>query len=247
MPPVSAAVITFNEEKKIADCLKSLSWTGEIVVVDSNSEDKTAEIASAHKAKVITHEWQGHVKQKNFALENVSNEWVICLDADERISRELKNEILEKLESPGSAGVDGYEMPRKVFYINRWVKHCGWYPARKLRLVKKSKAHWGGDDPHDKLIVDGNVGRLSGDIYHLSFDTVYDHFKTIDHFTQVGAEVAHRAGKRSGPIDVTIRPLFTFFKMFFLKRGFLDGWAGFILCALSAFHTFTKYDRLHEL
>ncbi len=240
--PVSATVIAFNEEGKIADCLKSLSFANEIVVVDSHSEDRTREIAAELGAKVIERDWPGgHIEQKNFALSCAESEWVISLDADERISEKLEKEILRVLENPRA---DGYSIPRKVFYINRWIKHCGWYPAPKVRLVKKTKSRWGGVNPHDALIVDGKVEKLSGDIYHLSFDSIYDHFKTIDGFTRIGAVEALKAGKRARFTDITLRPLFTFVKMYFIKLGFMDGVPGLIICVLSAFHTYTKYDRL---
>ncbi|MEE8484399.1 MAG: glycosyltransferase family 2 protein, partial [Nitrospinota bacterium] len=128
-----------------------------------------------------------------------------------------------------------------------WIQYCGWYPQRKVRLVKKDKARWGGIDPHDRLIVSGKVKNLSGDIYHLSFDSIHGHFKTIDRFTEIGAREALKEGKRANVLDVTIRPCFTFFKMYFLKLGFLDGVPGLIVCALSAFHTFTKYERMWEM
>ncbi|GMT41845.1 MAG: glycosyl transferase [bacterium] len=240
-PPVSAAIIAFNEEDKIADCVKSVAFADEIVVVDSHSSDRTREIAASLGAKVIERDWPGHIEQKNFALSKTTNDWVICLDADERISQKLKDEILLELEWPTA---DGYYIPRRVFYINRWIKRCGWYPAPKVRLVKKSKSAWGGVNPHDTLIVDGSTEKLAGDMYHLSFDSIYDHLKTIDHFTRVGAEEAFKAGRRTRFIDLTLRPLFTFIKMYFLKLGFMDGVPGFIVCVLSGFHTFTKYDRL---
>ena len=241
---ISAAIIAMNEERKIGDCLKSLAWTDEIVVVDSHSADRTRELARAAGARVIERDWPGHIKQKNFALESCAHGWVISLDADERVSAALRVAIAREMENPRA---DGYAIPRKVFYINRWIRHCGWYPARKVRLVKKEKARWGGIDPHDTLMAEGRVLMLPGDIYHLSFDNIHAHFRTIDHFTRVGANEAFKAGTRAGWIDLTLRPLFTFFKMYLLKAGFLDGVAGLIACALSAFHTFTKYGRLHAL
>ncbi len=244
-PKISAAIITFNEEAKIADCLKSLYWVDEIVVVDSHSADRTREIAASFpKTRVIERDWPGHVKQKNIALDETSNEWALSLDADERVSEKLREEILAVMQNPKA---DGYAMPRRVYYINRWIKHCGWYPARKVRLVKKSLARWGGTDPHDTLRVTGKVENLNGDLYHLSFDSIYSHFRTIDNFTRVAAQEAFKEGKKSTVIDVTLRPLFTFVKMYFLKLGFLDGIPGLILCVLSAFHTYTKYDRLYAL
>jgi glycosyltransferase involved in cell wall biosynthesis len=244
-PKISAVIIAFNEEGKIRDCLESLRWADEIVVVDSHSADRTREIAASFpNTRVIERDWPGHVKQKNFALEQASHEWVISLDADERVSLALREEIRRVMGHPEA---DGYAMPRRVFYMNRWINHCGWYPARKVRLVKKAAARWQGVDPHDTLTVSGTVENLRGDLYHLSFDSIYSHFRTIDHFTRVGADEAFKAGKRATVLDITLRPLFTFVKMYFLKLGFLDGIPGFILCVLSAFHTYTKYERLSAL
>jgi len=242
--PVSVAIITFNEENKIEDCLKSVWWADEKLVVDSHSKDATRDIAERFGANIVERDWAGYINQKNFALELCRNDWVLCLDADERVSKELYEEIKSVLNS-GTA--DGYSMPRKVFYINRWIKHCGWYPAPKVRLVKKDKARWGGVDPHDRLFVEGKTEKLKGDIYHLSFDSIYDHLKTIDNFTRVGAEEAFKNGKRANLLDITARPLFTFIKMYFIKLGFLDGVAGLIVCLLSSFHTYTKYQRLYKL
>ena len=241
---VSAAIVAMNEERKIGDCLKSLAWADETVVVDSHSADQTRAVAAAAGARVIERDWPGHIKQKNFALESCVNGWVISLDADERVSAALRAEIAREMENPRA---DGYAMPRKVFYINRWMRHCGWYPAPKVRLVKKDRARWGGTDPHDTLMVDGPVLMLRGDLYHLSFDTIHAHLRTIDHFTRVGAQEAFKRGKRAGFMDLTLRPCFTFFKMYLLKAGFLDGVAGLIACVFSAFHTFSKYDRLRAL
>ncbi len=243
-PKISAAIIAMNEERKIGDCLKSLAWADETVVVDSHSADRTRELAAAAGAKVIERDWPGHIKQKNFALDSCAHGWAISLDADERVSAALRAEIAREMEHPRA---NGYAMPRKVFYINRWINHCGWYPAPKVRLVKKEKARWGGIDPHDTLMVEGPVLMLRGGLYHLSFDTIHAHLRTIDSFTRVGAREAFALGKHTRWIDLTLRPFFTFFKMYVLKAGFLDGVAGLIVCALSAFHTFTKYDRLRAI
>ncbi len=243
-PKISAAVIAMNEEAKIGDCLKSLAWVDETVVVDSHSTDRTRGIAAGMGATVIERDWPGHIAQKNFALGACRHEWAISLDADERVSAALRAAIAREMEDPRA---DGYAFPRKVFYINRWMKHCGWYPARKVRLVKREKARWGGVDPHDTLMVEGSVRTLEGDLYHLSFDSIHAHFRTIDSFTRVGAREAFKEGRRARASDLALRPLFTFLKMYFLKAGFLDGVAGLCACALSAFHTFTKYDRLRSL
>lgn len=240
---LSAAIITKNEEDKIADCIDSLSFADEIVVVDSGSTDRTVEMALARGAKVVHNDWPGHVGQKNFALDQTTGDWTISLDADERISKKLREEILLALESPKA---DGYAIPRLVYYINRWIFHCGWYPARKARLIRKGSGRWGGENPHDRLFVEGRVDTLRGDIYHLSFDDVSEHLRTINSFTDIAANERVAKNETAGYISMTLRPVGTFMKMYFLKRGFLDGIPGLIISALSAYHVFCKYVKIRE-
>lgn len=241
---LSAAVITKDEEDKIGDCLDSLSFTDEIVVVDSGSTDRTVEIARAKGAKVVHNDWEGHIQQKNFAIVQTRGEWVLSVDADERVSARLRAEILKKLENPDA---DGYAVPRLVYYINRWIRHCGWYPARKTRLFRRDKGRWTGENPHDRLDVDGKVKNLDGDLYHLSFDNISDHLRTIDRFTEIAARERVAKGARAGLFAIALRPPATFIKMYFLKLGFLDGVPGLIVSALSAYHVFCKYMRISEM
>lgn len=240
---LSAAIIAKNEEKKIGGCLDSLSFADEIIVVDSGSADRTAEIAREKGARVIFHEWQGHVAQKNFALDQARGDWIISLDADERVSARLRAQILRELENPRAGG---YAFPRLVYYLNRWIRHCGWYPARKTRLVRRGAARWTGENPHDRLEVNGRVINLDGDLYHLSFDDISAHLRTINSFTTIAANERAAAGARAGWWEILLRPPATFIKMYFIKLGFLDGAPGFIACALSAYHVFSKYVKLKE-
>jgi glycosyltransferase involved in cell wall biosynthesis len=240
---LSAAIITKNEEDKIADCIESLSFADEIVVVDSGSTDRTVDLARARGAKVVHNKWPGHVGQKNFALDQTTGDWTICLDADERVSKKLREQILIALENPKA---DGYAIPRLVYYINRWILHCGWYPARKVRLVRKGRGRWGGENPHDRLFVEGRVDNLRGDIYHLSFDDVSEHLRTINSFTDIAADERVGKGETAGYASMTLRPVGAILKMYFLKRGFLDGIPGLIVSALSAYHVFCKYMKIWE-
>ncbi|VAX18016.1 hypothetical protein MNBD_NITROSPINAE04-1388 [hydrothermal vent metagenome] len=240
---LSATVVTKNEEDKIADCLDSLSFVDEIVVVDSGSDDQTVEIAKAKGGKVIYHKWDGYIEQKNFALQNVTGDWVLNLDADERVSAQLRDEILKALQNPKA---DGYDIPRRAYYINRWIRHCGWYPARKMRLFKRGKGRWGGENPHDKVFIKGKCENLKGDIYHLSFDDISDHINTIQNFTEIGADEKLAKGKKGVWFSIALRPPATFIKMYFLNLGFLDGAPGFIVSALSSYHVFCKYIKMWE-
>lgn len=240
---LSAAIIAKNEEDKIADCIDSLSFADEIVVVDSGSSDRTIELARAKGARVIHNDWPGHVAQKNFALDQAAGDWAISLDADERVSKKLREEILFALENPKA---DSYAIPRLVYYINRWICHCGWYPARKVRLIRKGTGRWGGENPHDRLMADGRVEALNGDIYHLSFDDVSEHLRTINSFTDIAANERAANKETAGYFSMTLRPAGTFVKMYFLKLGFLDGIPGLIISGLSAYHVFCKYIKIWE-
>ncbi len=241
---LSAAIITKNEEKKIGDCLDSLSFADEIVVVDCGSTDRTAEIAENKGAKVVFHDWEGHIGQKNFAISQTTGEWILSLDADERVSAKLRDEILRSIADPKA---DGYAIARLVFYINRWIYHCGWYPARKVRLFKRGYGKWNGENPHDRIELTGRCANLDGDIYHLSFDSISDHLKTINSFTEIAARERTARNQKAGFLSIVLRPSATFVKMYFLKLGFLDGIPGLILSVLSSYHVFCKYLKISQM
>ena len=248
MEKLSVTIITFNEEKNIKDCLDSVKWADEIVVIDSFSTDRTVEICREYTDRVYQNKWQGFVDQKEFALTKASHNWVLSIDADERISDELREEIKEVLS--GNLKYDGYYMPRKTFYINRWILHCGWYPDHKIRLFKKDKGRWegtGGTAIHESVKINGRVGYLKGDILHYSFPTISSHLKTINSFTSISASENFKKGERTGILSILLRPPFNFFKMYILKLGFLDGLPGFIVSALSSYHVFIKYAKMWEM
>ena len=240
---LSAAIITKNEEEKIGRCIDSLSFVDEIVVVDSGSDDRTTRIAESKGAKVVYNPWEGHIQQKNFAIGQTRGEWILSLDADEIVSPRLRDEISRVMESPKA---DGYAIPRLVYYINRWIYHCGWYPARKVRLFRRGKGRWGGENPHDRIMLDGLCEKLDGDLYHLSFDNVSDHLKTINSFTDIAADERVAKSKKAGLFSIAARPAATFVKMYFLKLGFLDGVPGLIVSGLSSYHVFCKYVKIWE-
>jgi len=244
MAKISACVISFNEEKKIEDCLKSLkNIVDEIIVVDSNSTDNTVNIAKKYTDKIILQDFLGYIEQKNFALEQASNDWVLSLDCDERLSTELQNTISDLKDTIDEA--DAYQMPRKTFYIYRWLNHC-WYPDLKTRLFNKNTAHWGGTNPHDHIITSGNnIKKLSGDIYHYSFDSISDHLKTIESFTEIGASELVRKNKTVTIFSPLTHASWTFIKLYILKRGFLDGFAGLLVSVLSYMHVFIKYSKAY--
>jgi len=240
---VSACIITRDEEDRIGPCLDSLAWCDEIVVVDSHSGDGTRELAAARGARVIERDWPGHVAQKEFAIRAARNDWVFCIDADERISPELAREI-EALRAGGFAGHAGWEMPRVSNYLGRWIRHGTWYPDRKLRLFDRRRGRWAGRNPHDHVHVDGSVGTLRGELLHHPYRSLEDHLRTIDRYTTIMAEELRSEGRRARLADIVLRPPVRFFKFYVLKRGFLDGWRGLLMAYLAAHYVRLKYAKL---
>ncbi len=246
MPKISACIISFNEEKKIEDCLKSLQGVAdEIVVVDSLSTDRTLEIAARYTDRIYHQAFLGHIEQKNLAVEKARYDWILSLDCDERLSDELRQSILRQKDRLDDA--DAWRMARKTFYVYRWLHHC-WYPDIKVRLFNRKTAHWGGTNPHDHVVCEGgNIVRLEGDIHHYSFDSLSDHLKTIDHFTEIGAREMVRRNKRVHLWSPLSHASWTFIKLYVLKRGFLDGFAGLTVSVLSWMHVFVKYSKAYIL
>ena len=244
MPKISACIISFNEENKIEACLKSLlAVVDEIVLVDSLSSDKTLEIARKHTDNIFEQKFLGHIEQKNLAVEKASNDWILSLDCDERLSEDLQQSILSIKDQLDNA--DAYCMSRKTFYVYRWLNHC-WYPDIKTRLFNRNTSHWGGTNPHDHVITDGNnIVRLKGDIQHYSFDSISDHLQTIDKFTEIGADELIRKNKRFNIFSPLTHASWTFIKLYIVKRGFLDGFAGLTVSVLSYMHVYIKYSKAY--
>lgn len=246
MKSVSVCIICKNEADIIHRCLSSVKWANEIIVVDSGSADNTVEIAKQYTDRVIFHEWEGYVKQKNYALSLATCEWVFSLDADEECTDKLRDQILEAVKNDNGA-IDGYEMKRHPFYLGKWINHCGWYPDWKMRLARRTKAKWEGMDPHDKLVVDGKVKTLDGDINHYNYRSFVEQLKTIDSFSTIVAKQWREAGKRFNIVSAALHPMFKFIETYFWKLGFLDGIPGLVICGSSAFYVFCKYAKLYEL
>lgn len=246
MPKLSVVIITFNEEKNIGRCLDSVKDVAdEIVVVDSFSTDKTEEICHSKGVKFVQHAFPGHIEQKNWALAQSTYSHVLSLDADEALDETLKKSIIAAKEN---WIYDGYEMNRLTNYCGSWIHHCGWYPDRKLRLFDKTKGKWGGINPHDRYEMPGTKrGRLKGDILHYSYYTTEDHYKQIEYFTNILAKAMHEKGKRATVFKLYFSPIVKFVKDYFFRLGFLDGYAGWQVCRLSAWATYVKYNKLKML
>lgn len=238
-------MITYNEEANIQRCLESLDWADEIVVVDSFSEDDTLKIARRFTERVLQNKWPGYVEQKNFALNMASHDWVFGIDADEVVSGELRTSILSVL-SDGGGGFDGYFVPRRTFYLGRWIDHCGWYPDYKLRLFRKSKGRWVGAGLHERVGLSGRTSYLQGDLCHYPYGSVSEHLRKLDRYTSIWAQEMSDRGRKFHWIDLLVRPPFRFLRMFLLKLGFLNGAAGFVVSALGAIYVFAKYAKLWE-
>ena len=243
-PKISVAVIAKDEVDRIGYLLKSVEFADEVVVVDSGSTDGTKDLCRRMGAKVIFNAWPGHVVQKQFALESTNNEWILSLDADEMVSESLIQEILEAVNNADS-NVSGFSMPRLSKYLGRWIKHGGWYPDRKVRLVRRGKGIWKGVDPHDKLAVDGEVVRLKNPILHHVYRDIEDHVKTINRFSDIYAKGCSPAG--SGFVVAGVgHAVVKFLECYVWKLGILDGVPGLIIAMNSSWYVFLKHAKRWE-
>lgn len=245
MQKISAILIVRDEEKNIKNCLESLTWVDEIVIlVDSRSTDATEAIARAFTENVFVIEWQGYAGTKNFALRKAKGPWILWIDGDEVVTPELQQEIQTILKDPGPAS--GYEIPRLAFFLGRWIRHCGWYPGHVLRLFLKKQANFNELLVHEGVDLNGSRAKLKNHLLHYTDRDINHYFKKFNSFTTLAARQLVEKKRRFRVVDLLFRPLFTFFKMYFLKLGFLDGLQGFLLCVFSANYVFTKYARLWE-
>lgn len=245
---ISASIITLNEAKKLRDCILSLDWVDEIVVVDSLSGDATVEIAESLGAKVIEQPFLGHVKQKDFAVRHCSNNWVICLDADERVSPQLKTQIIKLFEThpDGDLPCKGYTVARRSFHLGRWILHGGWYPDRNIRLFDRRFGGWHGVDPHDRIEVAGKLGNLNAALDHYVFDDLAHNVQQNNFFSGISAKILYEKGKKPSLIKLIFKPPGKFIETYFVKQGFRDGLPGFIIAVGAAYSMFLKYAKLWE-
>jgi len=248
MPQLSVVIITYNEEKNIGRCLDSIKEIADdIVIVDSFSTDKTAIISKAKGARFISHQFEGHIEQKNWAITQAKYPHILSLDADETLDDILKKSIIE---IKNNWQYDAYYMNRLTNYCGKWIYHCGWYPDKKLRLWDARKGKWGGTNPHDKyelLNNNKNTSLLKGNILHYSYYTLNDHYKQVNYFTDIFAKAQYKKGKKATIITLCLSPVVKFIRDYIIKLGFLDGKEGFIICRISAYATYLKYKKLYRL
>ena len=246
MDTLSVVVITRDEEANIGECLESAGFADELVVLDSGSEDRTLEIARRHTDKVHGRAWTGYADQRNAAHELARCDWILALDADERVSPELAAEIRELLAVP-RPDVVGYYLLRRVYYRKKWIRHGGFWPVRVLRLFRRGRGRCADRLVHETIEVEGPTGALRGALDHYTYDSVDDYLRRMERYASLSAEEYLRRGRATGPLRMSGHALFTFFQMYILRRGFLDGYEGFLLAVLYSFYTFSKYAKLKEL
>lgn len=244
MPKLSVTVITKNEAAHIGAALASVRWADEIIVVDSESTDETVALARQMTERVVVRPWAGYVAQKNFAASLASNDWILSLDADERVTPALAEEIQRALANPVH---QGYRMPRVTWHLGRWIRTTDWYPDEQLRLYDRRSARWAGQYVHESVGVDGTVGRLQGEIEHFAYRDISDHLETIDRYTTYAARQMNETGRRAGLVQLAGHPPLAFLRNYIAKGGIRDGIPGLIISSLNAYYVFLKFAKLREL
>jgi len=244
---ISAVIITYNEEENIERCIRSLDGiVKEIIVVDSFSSDKTVEIAKSNGAVVFQNKFKGYSDQKNFGISKCSSNFILSLDADECLSENLQISIKDVLKNKHA---DAYEMNRKNNYLGQWINYCGWYPDKKVRLFDKKKAKWNDNYVHEKVALNAGaiIGFLDGDILHYSIKDQAHHYRTIDRYSTLYAQMMHDKGKRGFVYIGVIKAMVKFLKLYFLKLGILDGLNGWRICKASAYSIYLRNKKCKDL
>jgi glycosyltransferase involved in cell wall biosynthesis len=243
---LTVTVITRNEASNIEGALQSVTWADEIVVVDSRSSDETVEIARRYATRVETHDWEGYSAQRNFAAEIAANDWILALDADERVPPALAGEIQQIMRDGPQA--HGYRMPRVSYYLRQWIRGTDWYPDYQLRLYDRRFGRFNTRRVHESVeLSDGRPGTLRHDLQHYPYRDISDHVTSIDHYTTLAAEEWFAAGRRTNPLDVVLHPPAAFFRNYVIRQGFRDGAAGFLISVLNSYYVFLKILKLWEL
>lgn len=241
---LSVIIIAHNEEKNLDRCLKSVNWAQEIVVLDSGSTDQTRWIAKKYTDKIWEVKWEGFGKTKELARQKASKAWVLSIDADEEVTPKLQEEILRAVQNHSYSG---YFVSRKSLFLGKWMEHSGWYPDYVLRLFRKESGQFDKALVHEQAQVKGEIGYLKNPLLHYTYPNLEHYFSKLKCYTTLAAQQLHQKGVRAYPWDLIFRPPATFFKMYTLKLGFLDGWQGFVLAILSSYQVLIKYLKLMGL
>ncbi len=243
-PQLSAVIIAYNEAERIGDCLRSLAFCDEILVVDSGSDDGTPELCRAAGARVVEQTWLGYGRQKRFAVAQAMHDWVLCVDADERITPPLADSIARTLRQPDCKA---YEMPRCNRFLGRWLRHGEGYPDLSLRLFDRRYANWSEDAVHERVVCETQVGRLEGDLLHESQESLARYLEKQNHYTSLQAKAIADRGGAAPYAKVALSPLVRFIKFYLLRLGFLDGVPGLVHIAIGCMNTMLKYAKAVEL
>lgn len=244
MPKVSVTIITKDEEADIGAAIASVNWADEVIVVDSHSRDRTTAIAKAANARVIVRDWPGYVAQKNFAANEAANDWILSLDADERVTPELARSVRQALQTPAHVA---YELPRLTWHLGRWIRGTDWYPDYQCRLYDRRLAAWSGQYVHETLSAHGSTGRLTGDLHHFAYRDISDHLETIDRYTTLAASQMYEAGRRASTWHLLAHGPLAFLRNYLAKGGFRLGRVGVIISAMNAYYVFLKFAKLWQL
>ncbi len=244
---VGSAVVSFNEEKNLQPCLESAKWMDEIVVVDSFSTDRTIDIARKYTDKIFQRPWRGFGDQKNYAMDQVSTDWIFILDSDERISVELRAEIETVLSARSTDGPVAYYVPRHNYYFGSLVLHAGCYPDYQLRLFRRGIGHLDDAEPHNKFIFTGDSAYLSCPLIHHTRPTLQNYLEKFSNFTTMAAQDRAKTKGYVRSTDLLFRPVFTFLKYFLVRQGYRDGMSGFLVSALASMYTFVKYAKVWHM
>jgi glycosyltransferase involved in cell wall biosynthesis len=246
MASLTVITITKDEERNIIECLESVRWADQLVVVDSGSRDKTVDLAKRFTQDVVSIEWEGYGHARNLALDRAEGAWILWLDADERVTPELADEIRVLVERDDPE-YNGYEVARRAYFLGKWIRHCGWYPSRVVRLFRRGEGRFNESRVHERLELKGNVGQLRHDLLHFTDPNLQQYLTKFNKYTSLAAQDMAANGRRFRFWDLLVRPPFLFVKMYLLRLGFLDGVHGFILSVLSSAYVFSKYAKLWEL
>jgi len=245
VPKLSVTIICKNESENIGRALESVRWADEVIVVDSESTDDTVRVARRFTDRVIVRAWPGYIEQKNYAASLATHDWILSLDADERVTPVLRDDIRSALTA--ESGAAAYRMPRVTWHLGRWIRTTDWYPDYQLRLYDRRASRWVGKYVHEGVSVNGSIGSLRGEIEHFPYRSISEHLETINLYTSYAARQMSENGQRGGLLQIAGHPPLAFLRNYIAKGGIRDGVPGLIISTLNAYYVFLKFAKLREL